>query len=111
MNAQSLDEQRMRRQEDQDYQAQYNGDQGRYSRAAAPSDPESAAVVPPTVLIFRDQRKQEIRNYAIVGQTLWNFASQRTEKIPLSDLDLPATDESQRRPRLDIPRPDAGEAQ
>lgn len=112
MNAQSLNEQRMRRQEDQDYQAQYNDDQGRYARSApAPSDPESAAVVPSTVLIFRDQRKQEIRNYAIVGQTLWNFASQRTEKIPLSDLDLPATTKANDDRGLTFRVPDTGEAQ
>jgi hypothetical protein len=49
------------------------------------------SIVPPTVLVFRDQRKLEIRNYAIVGQTLWNFGSPRTQKIPLSDLDLAAT--------------------
>ena len=47
--------------------------------------------MPPTVLVFRDQHKQEIRNYAIVGQTLWSFGSPRTEKIPLTDLDLAAT--------------------
>jgi len=43
------------------------------------------------MLVFRDQHKLEVRNYAIVGQTLWSFGGQRTEKIPLSDLDLPAT--------------------
>ena len=47
--------------------------------------------MPATVLVFRDQHTKEIQNYAIVGQTLWNFAPQHTEKIPLSELDLPAT--------------------
>jgi hypothetical protein len=42
------------------------------------------------VLIFRDQHQQEVRNYAIVGQTLWSFGP-RTQKIPLADLDLAAT--------------------
>ena len=45
----------------------------------------------PTVLIFRDQHQKEIRNYAIVGDTLWNFAPERREKIPLANLDLAAT--------------------
>ena len=45
----------------------------------------------PTVLIFRDQHQKEVTNYAIVGQTLWNFTPQRKEKIPLADLDLAAT--------------------
>jgi hypothetical protein len=84
MNRQSLEEQRMRREQEAD------GDQDLYPRSApAPREPDSA--LPPTVLVFRDQHQREIRNYAIVGQTLWNFAPQRTEKIPLSDLDLTAT--------------------
>jgi hypothetical protein len=84
MNRQSLEEQRMRREEEAD------GDQDLYSRSA-PAPREQDSVLPPTVLVFRDEHKQEIRNYAIVGQTLWNFAPQHTQKIPLSDLDLPAT--------------------
>jgi hypothetical protein len=89
MNRQSLEEQQMMRQE------QADGDQDLYAQQvpARPAMHESdgAPVLPDTVLVFRDQHKQEIRNYAIVGQTLWTFAPQRTEKIPLSDLDLTAT--------------------
>lgn len=82
MNAQGLDEQRMREERDQDV----------YARSAPPSARESdPQAVPATVLVFQDRHKQEIQNYAIVGQTLWNFAPQRTQKIALSDLDLPAT--------------------
>ena len=44
-----------------------------------------------TVLVFRDQRIQEVKNYAIVGQTLVVIADQRQKKIPLSDLDLATT--------------------
>jgi hypothetical protein len=90
MNQQSLEEQRMRQQEESD------GDQDAYARSdpaprSAQRETQGAPVVPDTVLIFRDQHKQEVKNYAIIGQTLWNFAPQRTQKIPLSDLDLPAT--------------------
>jgi len=45
----------------------------------------------PTVLVFRDGHKQEVRNYAIVGQMLWDFGANGTHKIPLSDLDLDTT--------------------
>jgi hypothetical protein len=88
MNAQSLDEQRMRRQEDQDVYAS--------SAPPAPHQPsphqeERTQATPATVLVFRDQHQQEVQNYAIVGQTLWNFAPQHTQRIPLSDLDLVAT--------------------
>jgi hypothetical protein len=44
-----------------------------------------------TSLVFRDQHTEQTQNYAIVGQTLWMFTQDRARKIPLSDLDLPAT--------------------
>lgn len=68
-------------------------DQGpdNYARSAPVTQQPGSSIVPPTLLIFRDQHKEEVQNYAIVGQTLWNFAPQRTEKIPLSSLDIPAT--------------------
>lgn len=75
-----------------------------YGYALPPLDPErmqqavrntqeqtADSIMRPTVLVFRDQHKEEIGNYAIVGQTLWEFAQQKTIKIPLSDLDIPAT--------------------
>lgn len=91
MNRQNLEEQRMLRQE------QADGNRDLYSRStpslrAAPGDErQGTAIMPATVLVFRDQHQKEIRNYAIVGQTLWNFTSPSREKIPLSNLDLAAT--------------------
>lgn len=52
------------------------------------SRPEAAR---PTVLVFQDKHIQEVENYAIVGQTLWLFSEQRAKKVPLSELDIPAT--------------------
>jgi hypothetical protein len=102
MNQQSLDEQSMREQGDQDV----------YARSAPPQhQPERTEAAPATVLVFRDQRKQEIQNYAIVGQTLWNFSSQHTEKIPLSDLDVPATTKANDARGVDFRLPGSGEGQ
>jgi hypothetical protein len=105
MNQQSLEEQQMRRQGDQDV----------YARSSSPqtqsADPMPAEVIPATVLIYRDQRKEEIHNYAIVGQTLWNFSPQRTEKIPLSDLDIAATSKVNQDRGVDFHLPDAPEGQ
>jgi hypothetical protein len=71
---------------------QQQGDQGGYARLAPPQHKEERTVAaPPTVLVYRDRHREEVQNYAIVGETLWNFAPQRTEKIPLDDLDIPAT--------------------
>jgi hypothetical protein len=104
MNQQSLAEQQMRSQQDQDL----------YARSAPPAPRQEAhgeSPVPPTVLVFRDQRKKEIQNYAIVGQTLWNFAPQRTEKISLADLDLAATTKANDERGVDFKVPGTGEAQ
>jgi len=44
-----------------------------------------------TVLVFRDKHTEEIENYAIVGKTLWVFTEQRARKIPIAELNVPAT--------------------
>ncbi len=47
---------------------------------------------PATALVFRDQHVEEVRNYAIAGGTLWVLNDHQTgKKIPLAQLDLPAT--------------------
>lgn len=55
----------------------------------APTIPDAKPGVP-TTLVFRDGHKQEVTNYAIMGQTLYVFDS-RTKKIALADIDVPAT--------------------
>jgi hypothetical protein len=61
-----------------------------------PDHVASAATIPdakpgvPTTLVFRDGHKQEVTNYAIMGQTVYVFDN-RTKKIALADLDIPAT--------------------
>ena len=47
-----------------------------------------------TILVFRDGRRSEIHNYAIVGQTLWVLTEQRARKVSMSDLDVEATRKS-----------------
>ena len=83
MNAQSLDEQRSRGDQNPDGYARRDAQPREQARAEAAE--------PATVLVFRDKRKQEVQNYAIVGQTLWSFSGPRTQKIPISELDLAAT--------------------
>jgi hypothetical protein len=91
MNQRSLEEQQMLRQEEAE------GDRDAYDRGSSLSSAESsdnsapAPLTSPTLLVFRDQHQKEVRNYAIVGSTLWNFAPQHTERISLADLDVAAT--------------------
>ena len=95
MNEQSLEQQRLRRQEEAD------GDQDVYARPAASrstsstsSDDRQETPALPTILVFRDQHQQEVQNYAIVGQTLWNLSPPRRQKISLAELDLAATEKA-----------------
>ncbi len=58
----------------------------------APGDPEEpVAAQPSTALVFKDGHQSDVLNYAIVGDTLFDFSTGRTKKILLADLDLPAT--------------------
>jgi hypothetical protein len=50
-----------------------------------------ADMEPATALVFRDRHVEEVRNYAISGGTLWVLSDKVAKKIPLAQLDLPAT--------------------
>jgi hypothetical protein len=87
MNAQNLAEQRLRERENWNRER----DQDSYAQRPQAREEEHAAVAPATVLVFRDQHQQEVRNYAIAGGMLWVLNEQAAKKIPLADLDLAAT--------------------
>ncbi len=67
----------------------------------APSAPAPAAVTPAvsptdetnpiTTLIFRDGRRLETRNYAIVGESIWVYTEQDSKKYRVADLNIDAT--------------------
>ncbi len=52
---------------------------------------DSVTVQLSTTLVFKDGHHSDVINYAIVGDTLFEFAEGRTRKIQLAELDLPAT--------------------
>jgi hypothetical protein len=55
--------------------------------SVADSDPPQE----PTLLIFKDGRKLQVGNYAILGPTLFDLTPGHARKIALADLDLEAT--------------------
>ena len=59
----------------------------------AADEDSSAAEAPqePTLLVFRDGRKLEIGNYAIVGVTLFDLTPGHPRKVAIAELDLDAT--------------------
>jgi hypothetical protein len=65
---------------------------GDTSAKPTPSEPEAPVTSQPsTVLVFKDGHQSDVINYAIVGDTLFDFGAGRTHKILLADLDLAAT--------------------
>jgi hypothetical protein len=45
----------------------------------------------PTLLVFKDGRKLELGNYAIIGSTLFDLTPGHPRRVALADLDLEAT--------------------
>lgn len=60
-----------------------------HSSDVAVGDPDPPQ--PPTVLVFKDGRKVEVGNYAIVGSTLFDLAPGHVRKVAIADLNLEAT--------------------
>ena len=87
MDQRSLEQQRFLDRQEQDIHASPSAS----SSPDHASDNETNEPGQATVLVFRDRRKREVQNYAIVGQTLWIFSPWRTEKIALAEIDLAAS--------------------
>jgi hypothetical protein len=69
------------------------------SRSTPPAKPSAPATAkapepdnsPSAVFIFKDGRQLEVKNYAIMGQTLYDLSSGVMKKVQLTDLDTVAT--------------------
>ena len=46
---------------------------------------------PATVFVFRDGQEMEVRDYAILGETLWVFEGQTSRRFPLADFNIAAS--------------------
>lgn len=55
---------------------------------------ESQPSEPPTVIVLRDGRRLETTNYAVMDSTLWNFSARPVQKIPLSAIDINASEKA-----------------
>jgi hypothetical protein len=73
--------------------------------SSAPERPVAAQAS--TILVFKDGHQSDVRNYAIVGDTLFDFSAGRTRKILLADLDLPATRKANDDRGVDFQIPDS----
>ena len=77
--------------------------------AAAPAPSTTALAGEPTLtLVFKDGHRQPVRNYALTGTAvivLDNAASGRQQRIPLADLNVPATEQAAEAAGLDFSPP------
>ena len=58
---------------------------------AAPPKREPESEPPATLLVYRDGRRSEVRNYAIVGELFYDLSDRLPRKILIASLDLEAT--------------------
>ena len=70
------------------------------SAATMKTEPASAAT-----LVFRDGHTEQIENYAVVGHTLWIFNEQRARKVPLADINIGATEQTNQQRGIDLHLP------
>jgi hypothetical protein len=63
--------------------------EARESQSSKSSRPKTESQA--TELVFRDKHTEEVQNYAIVGQTFWILNAEKARKIPIAQLDIPAT--------------------
>jgi len=83
----------------------------REEQASRTPPPAPSASVPeekplPTVLVYRDGHQGEVQSYAIQGKTLYVFAGETTRRIPLTDLDLEASQKRNEERGVDFISPD-----
>ena len=45
-------------------------------------------------MVLRSGQSFETKNYAVMGQTLWNFSRQPVQKVPLSEINIPASEKA-----------------
>lgn len=72
----------------EDYRSAMSGNTG---PATQPPPAAPVSDQPDTVLVFKDGHELDVKNYAIVGPTLYDLSDGRTRKVQLAELDLAAT--------------------
>ncbi|MGD0182519.1 MAG: hypothetical protein ABSC15_22115 [Terriglobales bacterium] len=78
--------------------------EARQAQTLNATTPKTAS--PPTELVFRDKHTEEVQNYAIVGQTFWILNAEKARKIPIAQLDIPATQKANEDRGVDFQLPE-----
>lgn len=59
--------------------------------APAPQVQDDAPAEPPITVVLKNGRQFQARNYAVMGQTFWDFSTQPAHKIPVAAINVPAS--------------------
>ena len=62
----------------------------------------------PVTLVLRNGQQLKIQNYAVMDQTFWDFSSQPTLKIPISNIDVAASAKATMASGAEFPQLDTG---
>ncbi|HSU30317.1 MAG TPA: hypothetical protein VLJ11_03700 [Bryobacteraceae bacterium] len=52
-------------------------------------DPDPAPPRPPITVVLKNGNRVQVQNYAVMGQTFWDFTTQPARKIPVSNINVP----------------------
>jgi hypothetical protein len=63
-------------------------------RAQKSSGPVTASTPETAVLVYRDKHTEVIDNYAIMGKTVYVFNDDRSKRVSMAALDIPATEKA-----------------
>jgi hypothetical protein len=66
-------------------------EQLKYGQPPAPAQPDPQPAQTPVTLVLRNGQQLKVQNYAVMDQTFWDFSSQPTRKIPISNIDVAAS--------------------
>ena len=81
-------------------EAQIQAQAQRQQSQVAPRPSEAA---PPVVLVLKNGKRLESQGYVIAGETLWIITEHGTERIPLSNLNIAATQRENLKRGIEFP--------
>jgi hypothetical protein len=55
----------------------------------AQAAPDPLPPQPPITVVLKNGNRVQVQNYAVMGQTFWDFSTQPARKIPLSSINVP----------------------
>lgn len=61
------------------------------SEMPAPAQEQQIPQSPPIKLVLRTGQQIQVRDYAVIDGTFWDFTNQQTRKIPVASIDIPAS--------------------